>query len=131
MFRSGRQRRLLRGYLTFRTNCFILELLGKRDAAQCVSPSHGLAQRGELVTRRHRVVTVPQMLWYVSLVFARPLLNKAVNVRWFLVDASCEALLKAFCVSSELILASVGFQLWREDVVPAIDHFHVNHFSRK
>ena len=130
MFRSGRQHRLLRGYLTFRPNCFILELLGKRDAAQCVSPSHGLAQRGELVTKWHRVVTMPQLLWYVRLALARPLLNKAVDIRRLLVDASCEALLKAFCVSSELILASVGFQLCREDVVPTLDHFHVKHFSR-
>ena len=90
----------------------VQQFLRKCDRTDGVPPSHGLAQRGELVTRRHRVVTMPQLLWYVRLVLPRPLLNKAVNVRWFLVDAACEALLKTLCVSSDMLLATVAFQLW-------------------
>ena len=52
---------------------FFLEPLGKRNAAQGVSLSHGLTQCGELVARRHWVIAVPQLLVDVRFILTSPL----------------------------------------------------------
>ncbi|MFX4226598.1 MAG: hypothetical protein ACFHHU_01490 [Porticoccaceae bacterium] len=88
----------------------MLQFLRERDAPQCVSTLHCLAQRGKLVARRHWLVAVPQLLADVGSISTSPLLNKTGYVRHLLVVPTCVSFADTLGMRAEHVFATILFQ---------------------